>query len=318
VSVTDRCNFRCSYCMPKERFGADFAFLEHREILTFEEIRRLVGLFTGLGVEKVRLTGGEPLLRKDLPGLVAQLASLPTLEELTLTTNGVLLPNLARPLREAGLARVTVSLDALDPDRFQTLSGARGSVEEVLAGLRAASRAGFRRIKLNCVLRRGVNEADILPLAAFAREEGHILRFIEFMDVGTRNGWLLEAVVPWAEVAARIGARWPIEPMGSDPGVARRWRYLDGGGELGFVSSVSQPFCEGCDRARLSAEGRLYTCLFAAEGLDLKGPLRAGASDEALVALIRSCWMARGDRYSQLRTEATEGLPRVEMNRMGG
>jgi cyclic pyranopterin phosphate synthase len=320
VSVTDRCNFRCPYCMPREAFGEGFRFLEREEILSFEEILRLARIFAGLGVRKVRLTGGEPLLRRDLPRLVAMLKTVPDLREVTLTSNGSLLAALARPLREAGLDRLTVSLDSLDPQRFQTTSDSTVPLERVLEGLEAARSAGFSGIKLNCVLRRGVNEADILPLAGFAREHGYHLRFIEFMDVGTCNGWRLDAVVPASEVAATLSRRWPLERVwkAAPDCVAQHWRYLDGAGELGLIASVTEPFCAGCDRARLSADGCLYTCLFAAEGMDLKGFLRGGASDADLAALLTARWKRRDDRYSELRSERTCGLPRPEMFHLGG
>ena len=320
VSVTDRCNFRCPYCMPRDKFGANFPFLARKEILSFEEITRLVGIFVGLGVEKVRLTGGEPLLRQDLPHLVQALAQTPGLREVALTTNGSLLTTLAQPLRYAGLHRLTVSLDTLDPQRFLELSDSTVPLERVLQGLEAAQAAGFEHLKLNCVLKRGVNEQAILPLADFARSQGHILRFIEFMDVGTGNGWRMDQVVPSAEVVKLLGSRWPLERFHrpSPNCVSQHWRYLDGGGEVGMIASVTEPFCAGCDRARLSAEGSLYTCLFANQGLDLKTFLRSGASDEAVAALISSTWRRREDRYSELRTEDTPAQPRVEMFRMGG
>ena len=320
VSVTDRCNFRCPYCMPRDKFGASFPFLARKEILSFEEITRLVGIFVGLGVEKVRLTGGEPLLRQDLPHLVQALAQTPGLREVALTTNGSLLTTLAQPLRYAGLHRLTVSLDTLDPQRFLELSDSTVPLERVLQGLEAAQAAGFEHLKLNCVLKRGVNEQAILPLADFARSQGHILRFIEFMDVGTGNGWRMDQVVPSAEVVKLLGSRWPLERFHrpSPNCVSQHWRYLDGGGEVGMIASVTEPFCAGCDRARLSAEGSLYTCLFANQGLDLKTFLRSGASDEAVAALISSTWRRREDRYSELRTEDTPAQPRVEMFRMGG
>jgi len=306
--------------MPRENFGEGFSFLDRKEILSFEEILRLVRIFVGLGVEKVRLTGGEPLLRKDLPRLVAMLKQVPGLREVTLTTNASLLSALALPLRQAGLDRVTVSLDSLDPERFQANTDSQVPLERVLDGLAAAGRAGFWGIKLNCVLRRGVNDADILPLAAFAREQGHTLRFIEFMDVGTRNGWCLDAVVPAAEVAAIISRRWPLERVwkGRPDCVAQHWQYLDGGGELGLIASVTEPFCAGCDRARLSADGSLFTCLFASQGTDLKTFMRGGATDEDLTALLDARWKRRDDRYSELRSEQTANLPRAEMFRLGG
>jgi len=318
--VTDRCNFRCPYCMPRGTFGDEFRFLDRKEILSFEEILRLVRIFAGLGVRKVRLTGGEPLLRRDLPRLVAMLKTVPGLREVTLTTNASLLAGLALPLREAGLDRLTVSLDSLDPDRFQTTSDSSVPLARVLEGLEAARTAGFPGIKLNCVLRRGVNEADILPLAGFARERGYTLRFIEFMDVGTRNGWRLDSVVPAGEVAAIISRRWPMERVwkGAPDCVAQHWTYLDGAGELGLIASVTEPFCAGCDRARLSADGSVYTCLFAAQGMDLKTFLRAGATDEELAALLTARWQRRDDRYSELRGAETSALPRAEMFRLGG
>lgn len=319
ISVTDRCNFRCTYCMPREVFGPDYPFLAREALLTFEEITRLVRIFAGLGVAKVRLTGGEPLMRRELPALVRMLGTVPGLEDLALTTNGVLLTDQAPALRKAGLNRLTVSLDTLRPDRFRAISDAELPLDRVLAGIEAARAAGFGPIKLNCVLKRGLNDDEILDLAAFAREGGHLLRFIEFMDVGTTNGWRLEDVIPAAEVHARLDARWPLEPLAPDEdAVARAWRYRDGKGEVGLIASVTTPFCRGCDRARLSAEGSLYTCLFAGEGLDLKGFLRSGHGDADLAALLASHWGRREDRYSELRRLATPGLPKVEMSRIGG
>jgi cyclic pyranopterin phosphate synthase len=319
ISVTDRCNFRCTYCMPREVFGSDYPFLPREALLSFEEITRLVRIFAGLGVAKIRLTGGEPLLRRELPTLVGMLAALPGIEDLALTTNGVLLPEGAAALRAAGLKRLTVSLDTLRPERFQALSDTDLPLERVLAGLEAGRAAGFDRLKLNCVLQRGVNDDEILDLAAFARDRGHTLRFIEFMDVGTTNGWRLDSVVPSREVFQTVDAHWPLEPIPAPQGtVARGWRYRDGQGEVGFISSVTEPFCRTCDRARLSAEGQLYTCLFAAERLDLKGFLRSGHGDGDLAALLDFHWRKRGDRYSELRRSATPGLPRVEMSHIGG
>ena len=319
ISVTDRCNFRCRYCMPREVFGPDYPYLARTELLSFEEITRLVRLFVGLGVTKIRLTGGEPLLRRELPALVQQVAAVPGLEDLALTTNGVLLPDLAESLREAGLKRLTVSLDTLRPGRFQALCDTDLPLARVLAGVEAARAAGFGPLKLNCVLQRGVNDDEILELAAFAREQGHTLRFIEFMDVGTSNGWQLAAVVPAAEVHGILHAQWPLEPLPEGPGrVARNWRYADGRGEVGLIASVTAPFCRDCDRARLAADGHLYTCLFAATGLDLKAFLRAGHSDADITALLASHWGRREDRYSELRREGTDGLPRIEMSHIGG
>ena len=319
ISVTDRCNFRCGYCMPREVFGPDYPFLPREGLLSFEETTRLARIFAGLGVSKIRLTGGEPLLRRELPSLVRMLAAVPELEDIALTTNGVLLPELAPALRAAGLRRLTVSLDTLRPDRFQAISDTDLPLSRVLAGLEAALNAGFGPLKLNCVLQRGVNDDEVLDLAAFAREQGHILRFIEFMDVGTTNGWRLDAVVTAAEVHRLIHASWPLEPLTTSEGVvARGWRYLDGKGEVGLIASVSAPFCRSCDRARLSADGHLYTCLFAGEGLDLKGFLRGGHSDADLTSLLASHWKRRTDRYSELRSSATKGLPKIEMSRIGG
>jgi cyclic pyranopterin phosphate synthase len=271
-------------------------------------------------VEKVRLTGGEPLLRHGLPALVEGLRGVAGLRTLALTTNGSLLRDQAPALREAGLQRLTVSLDSLDPQRFRELSDTTTPLEQVLEGLAAAKAAGYQGIKLNCVLKRGVNEADILPLAEFARREGYHLRFIEFMDVGTGNGWRMDKVVPAREVAALIHARWPLEkaPYAANNCVAQHWRYLDGGGDLGLIASVTEPFCKGCDRARLSASGEFYMCLFAARGLDLKTPLRAGATDADPLGLIGEAWRHRDDRYSELRTEGTTHRPKVEMFHIGG
>ena len=319
ISVTDRCNFRCTYCMPRDVYGPDYPFLPREAILSFEEITHLVRIFTGLGVTKVRLTGGEPLLRRELPTLVRMLAAVPGLEDLALTTNGVLLPDLAGDLRAAGLKRLTVSLDTLRPDRFQSLSDTDLPLSRVLEGLEAARRTGFGPLKLNCVLQRGVNDDEILDLAAFAREQGHTLRFIEFMDVGTTNGWRLESVIPASDVHQILHAQWPLEPLiTAHDAVARGWRYRDGKGEVGLISSVTAPFCRSCDRARLSADGHLYTCLFAGQGLDLKGFLRGGHGDAALASLLASPWRRREDRYSELRRSETSGLPRVEMSHIGG
>ena len=319
ISVTDRCNFRCRYCMPKEVFGPDHAFLPKDQVLSFEEITRLARVFASLGVEKVRLTGGEPLLRKGLPGLVAELAAVEGIKDLALTTNGALLEELAAPLKAAGLHRLTVSLDTLDPERFRALCDTEVPLAKVLAGLGAARDAGFGAIKLNCVLQRGVNGGEVEALAAYARERGLLLRFIEFMDVGTTNGWKLDAVLPGAEARARLAARWPLAPVAPETdAVARLWRYEDGQGFVGFVDSVTAPFCGGCDRARLSADGRLHTCLFGAEGLDLREALRNGSSDADLAALIGARWKRREDRYSELRSGATPGLKKPEMSYLGG
>jgi GTP 3',8-cyclase len=319
ISVTDRCNFRCTYCMPSEVFGPDYPFLPREAVLSFEEITRLVRVFAGLGVTKVRLTGGEPLLRRELPALVRMVAAVPGIEDIALTTNGTLLPDLAQPLWAAGLKRLTVSLDTLRPDRFRAISDTKLPLSQVLGGLEAARMAGFAPIKLNCVLQRGVNDDEILDLAGFAREQGHTLRFIEFMDVGTTNGWRLDAVVPTAEVHRTLNARWPLEALDTIPGtVARGWRYADGRGEVGLISSVTLPFCRECDRARLSADGHLYTCLFAGEGMDIKGLLRSGHGDADLATLLAFHWKRREDRYSELRRGETLGLPRIEMSHIGG
>ena len=319
ISVTDRCNLRCTYCMPREVFGPDYPYLPRAALLSFEETARLVRIFAGLGVTKLRLTGGEPLLRRELPVLVRMVASVPGIEDMALTTNGVLLPELAAGLKAAGLSRLTVSLDTLRPDRFRAISDTDLPLSRVLEGINAARSAGFGPLKLNCVLQRGVNDDEILDLAAFAREQGHSLRFIEFMDVGTTNGWRLESVVPIAEVYRILHGRWPLEPLAPAQGaVARQWRYADGKGEVGLIASVTAPFCQTCDRARLSADGHLYTCLFASGGLDLKGFLRSGHSDADLTSLLASHWKRRDDRYSELRRSETSGLPRIEMSHIGG
>jgi cyclic pyranopterin phosphate synthase len=324
ISVTDRCNFRCTYCMPKEVFGADYAFLPRSELLTFEEVERLARTFVRLGVRKLRVTGGEPLVRRDLPVLVAMLAAIRTPDgqpvDLTLTTNGSALRRLAGPLREAGLQRVTVSLDSLDDEVFREMNGVDYPVARVLDGIAAAREAGLEPIKINMVVRRGVNEASVVPMARWARAEGLILRAIEYMDVGHSNGWRLDEVVPAEEVVAAIDAEMPLEAIPANyPGeVASRWRYRDGGGEVGVISSVTQPFCADCTRARLSAEGMLYTCLFAVGGHDLRAPLRDGATDDELAGIVDAVWRARGDRYSELRTAATGSLAKVEMFAMGG
>jgi cyclic pyranopterin phosphate synthase len=324
ISVTDRCNFRCTYCMPAEVFGRDYAFLPHSEVLTYEEIRRLAGIAVELGVRKLRITGGEPLVRRALPDLVAMLAELRTADgeavDLTLTTNGSALRPLAAPLADAGLGRITVSLDSLDDPTFQRMNGVDFPVSRVLDGIAAARDAGLAPIKVNMVVKRGENEASIVPMARWARDSGLVLRFIEYMDVGTANGWRLDDVVPAAEIVAAIDAELPLEPAAPSyrGEVAGRWRYRDGSGEVGVISSVTQPFCGDCTRARLSAEGKLYTCLFAAVGTDLRAPLRSGATDEDLRAILGRVWGARTDRYSELRTEATSHLPRVEMFALGG
>ncbi|MEP7159219.1 MAG: GTP 3',8-cyclase MoaA, partial [Chloroflexota bacterium] len=295
ISVTDRCNFRCTYCMPREVYGRDYEFLPREQLLTFEEIVRLARLFTAHGVRKIRLTGGEPLLRKDLPTLVAMLKELPDVEDITLTTNGSLLARHARALADAGLDRISVSLDSLDDATFGRMNDVGFPVQTVLDGIAAAADAGLAPIKVNMVVRRGVNEADIVPMARYFRERGHILRFIEYMDVGHTNGWRMDDVVPAAEVLARIDAEIPLVALAPNyPGeVAERWSYRDGSGEVGVIASVTQPFCADCSRARLTADGLLYTCLFASSGHDLRGPLRAGATNTELSEQIGSIWRVR-------------------------
>ncbi len=319
ISVTDRCNFRCVYCMPKEIFGPDYEYLRRDQILTFEEITRLAGLFVAHGVRKIRLTGGEPLVRKDLHILVRMLSEIPDLD-LTLTTNGALLANQAQELKDAGLNRVSVSLDSLDDEIFKALNDADFPVAKVLEGMEAAAQVGLEPIKVNMVVKRGVNESSILPMARYFRDKGYILRFIEYMDVGHTNGWRMDDVVPSAEIIRIISAEMPLEP--ADPNyrgeVAERWRYKDGSGEVGVISSVTQAFCRDCNRARISAEGKLYTCLFAIKGHDLKSLLRSGASDDDISQTIARIWGKRTDRYSELRSENTIDLPKVEMSHIGG
>jgi GTP 3',8-cyclase len=323
ISITDRCNFRCVYCMPKEVFGRDYAFLERRELLTLEELARVVGIFAGLGVRTVRITGGEPLVRRNVEHLVELLSTIVTPEgdrlELALTTNGSLLAQKAEALAAAGLNRVTVSLDSLDDEAFRAMNDVDFPVQRVLEGIDAATTVGLP-VKVNAVVKRGANDGDVLALAEHFRGAGPVLRFIEYMDVGATNGWQLEDVVSAEEIVRRISERWPLEPVALErpDATARRWRYVDGGGEIGVVASVTQPFCGGCSRARLSAEGRLYTCLFAARGHDLRAPLRLGASDEELVEQLRAIWTRRTDRYSELRTAETASLPKVEMSYIGG
>jgi GTP 3',8-cyclase len=319
ISVTDRCNFRCVYCMPKEVYGRSYRFLERRQLLTFEEIERLSRVFASLGVEKIRLTGGEPLLRRELERLVEMLGAIPGVD-LTLTTNGSLLPQKARVLAEAGLRRVTVSLDSLDDHVFRAMNDVDMPVERVLTGIEAAAAAGLSPVKVNMVVKRGVNEDSVLPMARYFRGSGHILRFIEYMDVGHTNGWRLDDVVSAADIVATIGAELPLEPIEPNYAgeVARRYRYRDGSGEIGVIASVTEPFCGACTRARLSAEGRLYTCLFATEGYDLRALVRGGASESDLAEEIGRVWRARADRYSELRSAKTADLPKVEMSYIGG
>ena len=320
ISVTDRCNFRCVYCMPREVFGRDHAFLPRAELLTFEEIARLTGIFVDLGVEKVRLTGGEPLVRRELHRLVGMLAAIPGIHDLTLTTNGVLLTEQAQRLRDAGLGRVTISLDADDDATFGRMNDAGVPVAAVLRGIEAAEAVGLGPIKINMVVKRGWNEHAVLPMARRFRSTAHVLRFIEYMDVGESNGWRLSDVVPGTEILATLSAAHPLEALPPTvPGeVAQRYRYLDGQGEIGVITSVSQPFCGTCHRARLSADGRLFTCLFATSGHDLRQLLRGGADDDALQASIRRVWAARDDRYSETRTAATAAAAKVEMSYIGG
>ena len=320
ISVTDRCNFRCRYCMPREVFGADFEFLPRDEILTFEEIARIAGITAQLGVRKIRLTGGEPTLRAELPELVRLLKEAAPAVELAMTTNGSRLTTLAGPLAEAGLDRVTVSLDTLDDATFRAMNDADFPVALVLEGIEAAAAAGLAPIKVNAVVKRGVNDDGVAELARRFKGTGTVLRFIEYMDVGVTNGWRLDDVVPARELVERIDAALPIEPL--EPSyrgeVAKRWRYRDGEGEIGFITSVSAPFCGDCTRARISADGSLYTCLFAVAGTDLRAPLREGADDAALAELLTGVWSEREDRYSEIRSADTEDLPRIEMSYIGG
>ena len=319
ISVTDRCNFRCRYCMPREVFGPDFAFLPRSEIMTFEEIARIARLFASRGVRKLRLTGGEPTLRAQLPTLVEMLREIPGVD-IAMTTNATLLKSMAAPLARAGLDRVTVSLDSLDDPTFRAMNDMDFPVAMVLEGIDAAAAAGLP-VKINAVVRRGVNDHTLVDLARHFRGTPHIVRFIEFMDVGSTNGWKMDEVVPASELVQRINAEFPLEVVDANytGEVARRYRYLDGAGEIGFITSVTQPFCGTCTRARLSAEGSIYTCLFASEaGADFRAAMRSGATDEDLLALIDATWHAREDRYSELRSASTGELRRVEMSYIGG
>lgn len=319
ISVTDRCNFRCVYCMPKEIFGKDHLFLPRAELLTFEEIYRLARLCVDLGVRKIRLTGGEPLLRHDLERLIAMLAALPGLD-LTLTTNGSFPARRVQSLKDAGLRRMTVSLDSLDNAVFQKMNDVDFPVERVLEWIEASAAAGLTPVKINMVVKRGVNEDSVVPMARHFKGAGHIVRFIEYMDVGSSNGWRMDEVVPAAEIIAAIDAVMPIAPV--DPNytgeVAERYRYRDGSGEIGIIASVTHAFCRDCSRARLSTDGKLFTCLFAAHGRDLRALLRSGASDAELTAAIASVWRQRSDRYSEIRSAATVALAKVEMSYIGG
>ncbi len=322
ISVTDRCNFRCHYCMPSDIFGHDYVFLRKQEILTFEEITRLARIFAQLGVSKIRLTGGEPLLRADLEVLINKLSQIPGIKDIALTTNGYHLREKARVLRQAGLSRVTISLDTLKPEVLKNIAGEHLELNRVLDGISAAVEAGFAPVKLNAVIQKGVNDSEIIDLARFAKKNSHVLRFIEYMDVGTLNGWRMDQVVPAREILAAITSEIAVEPIDKNyrSEVANRYRYLDGSGEFGIISSVTQPFCGDCTRARLSADGKIYTCLFAQHGFDIKTPLRDGASDEELTSLMISIWQKRTDRYSEERT-ANTGKPsprKVEMYHIGG
>jgi GTP 3',8-cyclase len=323
ISVMDRCNFRCPYCMPKEQFHEHYQFLKSRERLSFDEIIRLTKLFAGLGVRKVRLTGGEPLLRANLPDLIGDLSTIPGIEDIALTTNGVLLANHAVDLHANGLRRITVSLDTLDKEIFARLSGGFGALDQVLAGIDAAIAAGLSPVKINAVIERGVNDHTVLDLVEHFRGTPAIVRFIEFMDVGNRNHWRPDMVVPSRELAARVNERWPMRPVSENyrGEVAQRWRFDDGGGEVGFISSVSQPFCGACSRARLSSEGKFYTCLFATQGIDLRAPLRAGVDDSELLRILKGAWAGRSDRYSELREQLRSRGPeskKIEMYYIGG
>lgn len=321
ISVTDRCNFRCTYCMPKEVFNSDYEFLRRDDLLTFEEITRLSNIFSSLGVKKIRLTGGEPLLRKNISVLVEQLAKIDTIEDISLTTNGVpLTKELAVQLKNAGLRRITISLDALDDETFKSISDVSFNVDRVLQAINNAETAGLAPIKINMVVKKGVNEHCILPMVKHFRDGSIIVRFIEFMDVGTTNNWQMDDVFSAKEIIGVISEQFAIEPADANykGEVAKRWRYKDGGGEIGIISSVTQPFCQSCTRARLSAEGKLYTCLFATQGRDLRHLLREGANDEYIAEVISSIWKKRTDRYSEIRTSETVLLPKVEMSYIGG
>lgn len=324
ISVTDRCNFRCTYCMPREVFDSSYSFMPHSALLSFEEIARVAGIAVGLGVRKIRLTGGEPLLRKNIEILIEMLAQMRTLEgkplEVTLTTNGTLLAKKAQSLMDAGLTRVTVSLDALDDSMFERMSDSQVSVRQVLDGIDEAARVGLAPVKVNMVVRKGLNDGQIVPMARHFRHSGHILRFIEFMDVGSTNGWNLQEVLTGAEILDRIKAEFPLEPVdaGYRGEVANRWRYVDNAGEIGLITSVSQPFCGDCTRARLSPEGKLFLCLFASEGHDIRSLVRSGGSDQDIADLFGGIWSRRNDHYSEIRGRETIGLPKIEMSYIGG
>jgi GTP 3',8-cyclase len=321
ISVTDRCNFRCAYCMPAEIFGERYQFLPRPQLLTFEEIERLTRILVRLGAVKVRLTGGEPLVRQEIENLVALLAKVEGVEDLTMTTNGFLLPQKAQLLKDAGLKRITVSLDSIDDAVFRRMNGNKSGVQNVLDGIAAAEKAGLQPIKINCVVQRGVNDHTIVDLARYCKDHGYIVRFIEYMDVGNRNGWKLDEVVSAEEIAAMIDAEIPLEPVERNyrSEVAMRFRYRDGGGEMGIISSVTKPFCGACSRMRLSPEGSIYTCLFATQGTDLREPLRTGASDDDIEQIARNTWGSRVDRYSEERSSLTEPRDsKVEMYHIGG
>ena len=319
ISVTDRCNFRCVYCMPRDVFGRDYPFLPHAALLSFEEIARVAGVFAGLGVEKIRLTGGEPLLRKKIERLIEMLRGIGDLD-LTLTTNGALLARKAMDLRAAGLSRVTVSLDSLDDATFRAMNDVDFPVAKVLEGIDAAAAAGLAPLKINMVVKRGVNEGSIVPMARHFKGTGHIVRFIEYMDVGSTNGWRMDDVVPAREIVQMIGREMPLKPRDANyqGEVAERWTYEDGSGEIGVIASVTQAFCRDCTRARLSTEGKLYTCLFASDGYDLRTLLREGCDDDALTRAVAAIWRQRADRYSEIRTANTARSPKVEMSYIGG
>ncbi len=326
ISVTDRCNFRCPYCMPADIYGEKYTFLRRKDILSFEEIARLVHVFTRFGVKKLRLTGGEPLMREDFTSLVALLSGTPGIEDIALTTNGYFLPKFASTLKDAGLHRLTVSLDSLDEAVFKRMNGREYTVGNVLRGIEAAEKAGFGPLKLNAVIQRGVNDHTILDLVRRFRGTGHIVRFIEFMDVGTLNRWDPADVVIAEEILAVIDAEFPLEPVASnyDGEVANRYRFKDGHGEIGVIASVTNPFCGGCTRIRLSTEGSIFTCLFAAEGTDLRGPLRSGSSDDGVFEIIANVWNKREDRYSELRSQSSlqemenSSPKKIEMYQIGG
>ena len=319
ISVTDRCNFRCSYCMPEEVFGERYQFLQREKLLTFEEIARLTGLIVQQGAVKLRLTGGEPLMRQQFERLVAILAAIDGVEDLAMTTNAYSMPEKARLLKDAGLQRITVSLDSLDNDTFRSMNGGRADVDQVLRGIDAAVEAGFAPIKINAVVKRGVNDHTIVEMARYARDHGHLLRFIEYMDVGTLNGWRMDHVVTAKEIVQTIHAELPLEPLprNDDAETALRFRYQDGGGEIGVIASVTRPFCGDCSRLRLSPEGQIYTCLFATQGTDLKTPMRAGASDAELLDIVARTWQQRDDRYSEHRGEGSQP-ERIQMYYIGG